>query len=83
MGRTRAELRSSGLVPVHESDITAEVLHALQLDDERKAALVRAWFPRPFQRALRPFAGLEGTRNPEGFADGSLRYLSARLVRES
>ncbi len=78
---TRAQLTSCGLVPVRECDITAEVLHALRLDDARKAALVREWIPRPFRRALRPFAGLEGTRNPERFATGTLRYLSARLVR--
>jgi SAM-dependent methyltransferase len=78
---TRRQLTSSGLVAVEERDITAEVLHALRLDDARKAELVREWIPRPFQRALRPFAGLQGTRNPEGFAAGTLRYLSARLTR--
>jgi SAM-dependent methyltransferase len=78
---TRAQLTSSGLVPQRQDDITREVLNALRLDDARKAELVRTWIPRPFQRALRPFAGLEGTRNPEGFAAGTLRYLSARLVR--
>ncbi|MBO3103926.1 class I SAM-dependent methyltransferase [Cellulomonas fengjieae] len=76
---TRAQLASSGLVPVGDRDITAEVLQALRLDDARKTALVREWIPRPFQSALRPFAGLEGTRNPEGFAAGTLRYLSGRL----
>jgi SAM-dependent methyltransferase len=81
VGATRAQLTSSGLVVAHERDITAEVLHALRLDDARKAELVRAWIPRPFHGVFRPFAGLEGTRNHEGFADGSLRYLSARLVR--
>ena len=78
---TRTHLTSSGLVPVAERDITAEVLSALRLDDARKTELVREWIPRPFQRALRPFAGLEGTRNPEGFAAGTLRYLSACLER--
>ncbi|MGY4644192.1 class I SAM-dependent methyltransferase [Cellulomonas sp. URHB0016] len=78
---TRAHLTASGLVPVREDDITAEVLHALRLDDARKAELVRTWIPRPFRRVFRPFAGLEGTRNFDGFADGSLRYMSARLVR--
>src|SRR3954447_4715272 len=69
---TRAQLAWSGLVPVVDRDITAEVLHAMRLDDARKAELVRAWIPRPFQSAVRPFAGLEGTRNPEGFAAGTL-----------
>ena len=80
---TRAQLTSSGLVPVEERDITAEVLAALRLDDARKTELVREWIPRPFRRVLRPFAGLEGTRNPEGFAAGTLRYLSARLERSA
>ncbi|WP_426594961.1 class I SAM-dependent methyltransferase [Cellulomonas sp. McL0617] len=79
--RTTAELVSTGLELVGTQDITAEVLRALRLDDERKTALVNAWIPRPFRRAMRPLAGLEGTRNPEGFASGTLRYLSARLVR--
>ncbi|WP_421735580.1 class I SAM-dependent methyltransferase [Cellulomonas sp.] len=78
---TRAQLTSSGLVAVEDRDITAQVLHALRLDDARKTELVREWIPRPFRRVLRPFAGLEGTRNPEGFAAGTLRYLSARLER--
>jgi len=78
---TRAHLTSSGLVPMREDDITAEVLHALRLDDTRKAELVRAWIPRPFRGAIRPFAGLEGTKNFDGFAAGTLRYRSARLVR--
>jgi SAM-dependent methyltransferase len=77
----RAQLVSSGLAVVRERDITAAVLHALHLDDERKAALVRAWIPRPFRALVRPFAGLEGTRNEVGFAAGTLRYRSAHLVR--
>ena len=80
---TRAQLASSGLVPVRDRDITAEVLHAMRLDDTRKAELVRRWIPRPFRWMFRPFAGLDGTRNFEGFAAGTLRYLSARLVREA
>lgn len=80
---TRAQLTSSGLVPVRQDDITTEVLQAMRLDDARKTALVREWIPRPFQPVLRPFAGLEGTRNPEGFAAGTMRYLSARLERTS
>ena len=78
---TRAHLTSSGLVPEREDDITADVLNAMRLDDERKAGLVRAWIPRPLRAPMKSFAGLEGTRNPRGFASGERRYLSARLVR--
>lgn len=77
----RGQLTGSGLELVDEEDITDGVLRALRSDDERKAALVRAWIPWPFRRAIRPFAGLEGTRNVVGFSDGSLRYLRAHLVK--
>jgi len=40
-----------------------------------------AWIPRAVHRAFRPFAGLEGTRNYEGLADGTLRYVQAHLVK--
>jgi len=79
---TRARLRSSGLVPVREDDITAEVVHGLRLDDARRAALVRDWIPRPVQPLFRPFAGLDGTRTHDRFTTGATRYLSAVLVRE-
>ena len=77
----RRRLAGPGLVPVDEEDITEGVLRALRLDNDRKAELVRTWIPRPFRRAIRPFAGLEGTRNYVGFGDGSLRYLRAHLVK--
>ena len=35
-----------------EQDITADVLHAMRLDDARKAALVQEWIPRPFRARL-------------------------------
>jgi SAM-dependent methyltransferase len=77
----RRQLSGSGLEPVAEEDLTAGVLRAMRLDSDRKAELVRAWIPRPFRRAIRPFAGLEGTRNYVGLGDGSLRYLRAHLVK--
>ncbi|MCC2313978.1 class I SAM-dependent methyltransferase [Cellulomonas xiejunii] len=79
---TRAQLRSSGLAPVREDDITAQVVHGLRLDDARRAALVRDWIPRPVQPLFRPFAGLDGTRTHDRFATGATRYLSAVLVRD-
>ncbi len=78
---TREQLASSGLVSVRASDITEEVLHAMRLDDARKAGLVRDWIPRPFQAAFRPLGGLDGTRNPQEMAAGTVRYLSETLVR--
>lgn len=78
---TLRALAAPGFTTLAQEDITDGVLRALRLDDERKEALVRAWIPRPFRRAIRPFAGLEGTRNVVGFSDGSLCYLRAHLVK--
>ncbi|GAA2724253.1 phthiotriol/phenolphthiotriol dimycocerosates methyltransferase [Cellulomonas aerilata] len=78
--RVRRQLGAAGLTVVSEQDITAGVARALRLDDARKAALVQAWIPRPFRRAIRPFAALEGTPNHTGLTGGDMRYLSARLV---
>lgn len=80
---TREALRSSGLTPVHEDDVTAEVLRALRLDDARRAALVEAWIPRVARRAFRPFAALDGSRTHTRFATGANRYRSARLVKDA
>ena len=57
------------------------MLWALQVDDARKQALMDAWIPRAFHRVFRPFAGLEGTRNYVGLANGDLRYLQAHLTK--
>lgn len=77
----RRQLAASGLETVAEEDLTTGVLRAMGLDSDRKAELVRAWIPRPFRRAIRPFAGLAGTRNFVGLGDGSLRYLRAHLMK--
>ena len=77
----RAQFEASPLHVVHEQDITAEVLEALHLDNGRKLRLIQAWIPRPAHRLFRQFAGVEGTRNYDGFRTGDLRYLSAHLLR--
>ena len=78
---TRAELRVSGLEPVRELDVTAEVVHALRLDDARRAELVESWIPRAARPLFRPFAALDGTPTHERFVTGATRYLSAQLRR--
>jgi SAM-dependent methyltransferase len=77
----RAQLDASGLEPVRERDITAEVVRALETDNARKLGLIDAWIPRPFHAALRPFAGIEGTRNHVGLTSGALRYVQVQRVK--
>ncbi len=81
--RVRRELAGSGLRVRREEDVTAQVVRALELDSERKLALVRAWVPRPLHPAFRPFAGIEGTRNHVALREGRQRYLSAWLVKDA
>jgi SAM-dependent methyltransferase len=70
--------------PLHlerEDDITANVLTALRVDNDRKSQLIQTLIPRPFRRPFRAFAGIEGTMNYVGFENGRLRYVSAHLTR--
>ena len=77
----RRDFAQSPLAVHRETDITGEVLHALQLDNERKLGLVDAWIPWGFRRALRQWAGIEGTTNFTRLETGEMRYLSAHLVK--
>jgi SAM-dependent methyltransferase len=79
VGRLRAQFRASGLVVADEEDVTAGVLRALTLDNERRLRLIESWIPRPLRPVMRPFAGVEGTTNFVGLQRGDQRYLSARL----
>ena len=79
----RQQFDSCGLTTEDETDITPNVLAALRLDNARKLELIDAWIPRVFRRPVRVFAGIEGTRNYAGFESGKLRYVSARLIKNS
>lgn len=73
------DLDRCGMRILHQQDITAEVVRALEIDNARKLALMDAWVPRPLHAPFRAFAGITGTRNHRGFTSGRKRYLSARL----
>lgn len=53
----------------------------MSLDNARKLALIEAWFPRIVHPLIRPFAGLERTRNYVRMATGSISHHSARLLK--
>ena len=79
----REQFNACDLTVEKETDITTNVLTALQLDNARKLDLINAMIPRMFHRPFRAFAGIAGTRNYTGLESGRLRYLSARLARSS
>lgn len=76
LGRAVAD---SGLEIRSSADITANVLRALDLDNERRAGTVRRRVPRPFHGIMNDFVGASGSRIPSGLRNGSLRYVSYTL----
>jgi SAM-dependent methyltransferase len=77
----RGQFASSPLDLEREDDITANVLTALRVDNDRKLQLIQDLIPWPFRRPFRAFAGIEGTMNYVGFENGKLRYVSAHLTK--
>jgi SAM-dependent methyltransferase len=77
------QFNACGLTLEKETDITTNVLTALQLDNARKLELIDALIPRMLHRPFRVFAGIAGTRNYAGLQTGKLRYVSARLAKSS
>ena len=81
LGALRGQFEASFLNLEREDDITANVLTALRIDNDRKSQLIQELIPWPFRRPFRAFAGVEGTRNYVGFENGKLRYVSAHLTK--
>jgi SAM-dependent methyltransferase len=79
----REQFNACYLTVEKETDITTNVLTALQLDNARKLELIHALIPRVFHRPFRVFAGIAGTRNYAGLESGKLGYLSAQLAKSS
>lgn len=59
----RRQLEGAGLTLVEEEDITANVVRALELDNERKQGLIRAKVPRILWSIFDEFAAMEGTHS--------------------
>ena len=68
----REQFNACGLTVEKQSDITTNVLAALQLDNARKLELINAFIPRAFHRPFRVFAGITGTRNYAGLENGDV-----------
>jgi SAM-dependent methyltransferase len=79
----REQFKACGLTVEKETDITANVLTALRLDNARKLGLIDAWIPRVLHRPFRVFAGIAGTRNYAGLESGKICYLSAQLAKSN
>lgn len=76
LGEWRKSLEASGLAVLRETDITANVVAALDADDERKLALIRRIVPRPLRRSFLDFAAVRGSSVYEAFRRGDSVYIS-------
>jgi len=72
----RRQLEEANLEIISESDITANVVRALELDNDRKQELIRRACPRFLRKEAGEFAALVGTRAYESFRSGASGYFS-------
>lgn len=79
----RQQLQNGGFTITTETDITTNVVQALQLDDHRKRVLIRSSCPRYLQKEAEEFAAVVGTRTYESFALGKSLYFSHTTQRKT
>jgi SAM-dependent methyltransferase len=72
----RKSLQESGLTVIGESDITPNVLTALERDNERKLELIDRLVPRRLRASFLDFAAVKGSALFEGFKCGGFSYRS-------
>jgi ubiquinone/menaquinone biosynthesis C-methylase UbiE len=77
----RAQLAASGLEIVRETDITANVVRALELDSDRKERLIDEKIPRILRHQIEEFAATVGSQAYESFRTRDGIYLSFVLQK--
>jgi ubiquinone/menaquinone biosynthesis C-methylase UbiE len=74
MDLLREQFRGAGLQTLEEEHISPNVLRALELDSERKRALIERKVPRMLRASIGGFVALEGTHVPGMFRSGEWEY---------
>jgi SAM-dependent methyltransferase len=77
----RDQLAMAGFRTVEEQDITANVVHALELDTPARRRRIERRVPRFLRSHVLTFAAIEGSPMYSAFADGELRYMRFVLER--
>jgi ubiquinone/menaquinone biosynthesis C-methylase UbiE len=72
----RRQVAGSGFEAVREELITANVLRALQLDEDRKLALINSKVPWMVRKVFKEFASTRGTATYESFRKRYWEYIS-------
>ncbi|MCK4689582.1 MAG: class I SAM-dependent methyltransferase [Candidatus Marinimicrobia bacterium] len=74
-------LNQSGMTLIKETNITPNVIEALNLDNKRKMVFIQKLIPRLLLKSFQEFAGVKGSKIYEGFRTGRVIYLSFVLQK--
>jgi ubiquinone/menaquinone biosynthesis C-methylase UbiE len=74
-------LKTSGFTIRHRTDITSNVVKALEKDSERRERIIRKRSPGFLRKSFAQFAGTRGTERFESFRNGKFQYWSFVLAR--
>ena len=74
--RVKSKLETCGFKTLHETEITSNVVEALDRDTERRETLIRKKVPGFLVRSFDTFAGTKGTERYNSFTNGTYQYWS-------
>jgi SAM-dependent methyltransferase len=77
----KTSLDNSGLALVNQTDITPNIVRALELDDDRKIALISKIVHKPLVNLFLEFAGTQGSKMYRGFKSREIIYQSFVLQK--
>jgi len=79
----RENLKKSGLSLIKETDITPNIIKALQLDNKRKTTLIKENIHKSLVGLFLQFAGVKGSKIYERFNSGETIYLNFVLQKKT
>lgn len=69
------QMEQSGMKILKREHITPNIVRSLDLDNERKLLLIRAFFKKWLLKPFREFAGVKGSKIYAAFESGAMVYL--------
>lgn len=78
----KSKLKTSGFKTLHETEITPNVVEALDRDTHRRETLIRKKVPGFLVSSFDKFAGTKGTDRYNSFTNGTYEYWSFVLGKE-
>ncbi|HEV2613963.1 MAG TPA: class I SAM-dependent methyltransferase [Gammaproteobacteria bacterium] len=81
IAKLESHIAASGLVVINQSEITSQVLQALDKVSSTREAEIMSVFPTLFHRAVRDFAGVKDTAVYNMLKAGEMKYLCYLLQK--